>query len=264
MSEQLNEMPILKVNQDYIDRLDKRAKKLGDRLRSYRYDWEEEVYRHHKTRRRMSKEKYGELQRQYQDAYNKVYDIARRERTKIADKVMDYMSAIIVMDKRQNPSLYPDWLSFIFPEDNDTKRYRWIKPSIDLEKALKTRDNWSRITNTAVNRIQLFTKRYFPKDAEIQFEKPSIKGIDSYIKNVFRKEIRKKIKDIDPNNCIHSIVFRVRDSYNKEVQIHPRWRDKYPCYSWNKQQEIENGMKSILEEYGWKEGRNYTSSTSRD
>ena len=264
MSKELNEMPVLKINKDYIERLEKRAKKIRDRMHSYRFIWDEKVYRHRTTNRKMSKEKYDELQRQYTKANQKVYDISNRERGRIADTALNYASAFLVMDKRQNPSLYPDWLSFIFPEDNDTERHRWIKPSIDLEKALKTRDNWSRITNTAVNRIQLFTKRYFPKDAEIQFEKPSIKGIDSYIKNVFRKEIRKKIKDIDPNNCIHSIVFRVRDSYNKEVQIHPRWRDKYPCYSWNKQQEIENGMKSILEEYGWKEGRNYTSSTSRD
>ena len=266
MSEQLNEMPILKVNQDYIERLDKRAKKLRDRLYSYRWDWNDKVYRHTTTNRRMSKEKYEELQKKYFEANQKTYDIANRERTKIANKVMDYVSAILVMDKRQNPSLYPDWLSFSLPdtENANPRHYHYITPVIDLEKGLKTEDNWNRMTDRAVHRLTDFIKRYFPDDAQIQFNKPVINGIDDYIKNVFRKEIRNKIKDIDPNNCIHSIVFRVRDSYSKEVQIHPRWRDKYPCYSWNKQREIENEMRKILREYGWKLNKNYTDSTRRD
>jgi len=204
MSEQLNEMPILKVNQD-------------DRLYSYRWDWNEKVYRHTTTNRRLSKEKYKELERQYYEANQKTYDIANRERTKIANKVMD---------KRQNPSLYPDWLSFSLPDIKDTnsRSHHYITPMIDLEKALKTEDKWNRVTDNAIRRIQSFIKRYFPEDAQIQYNKPVIVGIDDYIKNVFRKEIRKKIKEIDPKNCIHSIVFRVRDSYSREVQIHPRWR----------------------------------------
>ena len=59
MSEQLNEMSVLKVNQDYIDRLDKRVKKIKDRLYSYRWQWEEKVYRHKTTNRKISREKYG-------------------------------------------------------------------------------------------------------------------------------------------------------------------------------------------------------------
>lgn len=264
---ELNEMPILKVNQDYIDRLEKRAKKLRDRLYSYRWDWDEKVYRHRTTRRRMSKEKYTELENQYREAHQKVYDIANRERGKITSTAADYASAFIVMDKRQNPSLYPDWLSFSFPDEKENiyrgSRYQ-ITPIIDLEEALKTDDNWNRVVSNATNRLNNFFKRYFPNEASVSVGKHIIKGIDRYIKDVFRKEIRKRIKDIDTNNCIHSIVFRVRNSYDREVQIHPRWRDKYPCYSWNNQREIENEMKKILREYGWIEGRNYTDSTRRD
>ena len=44
------------------------------------------------------------------------------------------------------------------------------------------------------DRIESFIKRYFPQDAQIQYNKPVIVGIDDYIKNVFRKEIRKRDK----------------------------------------------------------------------
>jgi len=266
MSKLLNEMPVLKKNQDYVKRLENRANKLRDRLYSYRWKWDEKVYRHKTTNRKMSKEKYNELQQQYHEANQKVYDIANRERSKIANKILDYVTAILVMDKRQNPSLYPDWLSFNLPDtsNNNIRYYHTITPIIDLESALKTEDNWNRMTRNVTDRLQLFLKRYFPDDVNIEFSKPVIKGIDDYIKNVFRKEIRKRIKDIDTKNCIHSIVFRVRDSYSREVQIHPRWRDKYPCYSWNTTRDIEKEMKAILREYGWIEGKNYTDSTRRD
>jgi len=266
MSEQLNEMPVLKVNQDYIDRLEKRSIKLRDRLHSYRWRWDEEVYRHRTTNRKMSKEKYDELQKQYNEANRKVYDIANRERSKIADTAFNYAAAFLVMDKRQNPSLYPEWLSFSFPDskNQDRRGYHEVIPYIDLEKALQTNDNWNRVVNRATDRLNQFFKRYFPNEANINISSATISGIDDYIKKVFKKEIRKRIKDIDTRNCIHSIVFRVRSRYTKEVQIYPRWRDNYPCYSWNTQGEIEREMKNILREYGWVEGRNYTDSKQRD
>jgi len=263
---ELNEMPVLKVNRDYIERLEKRAKKLRDRLHSYRWIWDEKVYRHRTTNRRISNENYDKLKTQYQEANQKVYEISNRERNVIADKAFDYAAAFLVMDKRQNPSLYPEWLSFSFPDSKNQSRrgQHEIKVNIDVEKALQTKDNWSRVTSTASNRLSQFFRRYFPNEANINVANHTISGMDRYIKDVFRKEIRKRIKDIDTRNCIHSIVFRVRERYNSEVQIHPRWRDKYPCYSWNTQREIENEMKNILKEYGWVEGLNYTESTQRD
>ena len=266
MSEQLNEMPVLKMNQDYVKRLDKRANKLRDRLHSYRWKWDEKVYRHRTTNRKISKEKYDELQDQYRKANQKVYDIANRERSKIADTAFNYAAAFLVMDKRQNPSLYPEWLSFSFPDskNQNTRGYHEITPVIDLEKALQTNDNWNRMVGNASDRLSHFFIRYFPNEANINIGHTVISGIDRYIKDVFRKEIRKRIKDIDTHNCIHSIVLRVRERYRREIQIHPRWRDKYPCYSWNTQREIEREIKNILKEYGWVEGRNYTDSTQRD
>ena len=266
MSKVLNEMPVLKINKDYIERLEKRAKKIRDRMHSYRFIWDEKVYRHRTTNRKMSKEKYDELQRQYTKANQKVYDISNRERGRIADTALNYASAFLVMDKRQNPSLYPEWLSFSFPDSkNQTKRgYHEIIPYIDLEKALQSNDKWNIVVNKVTDRLNKFFKRYFPDEANINISNPVINGIDDYIKNVFRKEIRKRIKDLDTNNCIHSIVFRVRNRYRREIQIHPRWRDKYPCYTWGKQSEIEREMKKILRDYGWREELNYTSSTQRD
>ena len=263
---ELNEMPVLKVNQDDIKRLEKRTKKLRDRLYSYRWIWDEKVYRHRTTNRRMSKEKYTELENKYRESNQKVFDIANRERSKIADTAFNYAAAFLVMDKRQNPSLYPEWLSFSFPDSKNQNRrgHHEITPLIDLEKALQSNDNWHRVVGKASDRLSRFFKRYFPDEANINIGNTVISGIDRYIKDVFRKEIRKRIKDLDTNNCIHSIVFRVRERYRSEIQIHPRWRDKYPCYGWDKQREIEKEMNDILKEYGWVEGLNYTASTQKD
>lgn len=257
-------MPIHKLNQDYINRLEKRVNKLRDRLYSYSYSYDEGVYRHDTTRRRISKEKHHELKTQYHRANNKYWEIAKKERYKITKTVLDYGIAFLVMDKRQNPSLYPDWLSFKFPDSKETTSILSIQPYIDLEKAIKTDDYWNSVVANASNRLENFFKRYFPSDADIRIEPYLINGIENYIKKVFRKEIKKRIKEIDTRDCIHSMVFRVRGRYRTEVQIHPRWRDKYPCYGWEKQKAIEKEMKDILKEYGWMEGRNYTQSKQRD
>ena len=270
MSEQLNEMPVYSINQDYINRLEKRVKKLRERLNSYRWYYgsdaprNERGYRHKNTNRRMSREKYDELKKQYQAANQKLYSIANRERQKITSKSLPYLGSFLVMDKRQNPGFYPEWLSFKLPDPSKSDSPHIITPFIDLEKALQSGDNWGIVSDRASRRMTLFYNRYFPNDAiNLKITSPKILGIDDYIKNVFRKEIRKKIKDIDKRDCIHSIVFRNRN-WNNEVQIHPRFRDRGYCYSWTERRQITKAMEDVLAEYGWKRGTNYTDSTQRD
>ncbi len=272
MSEQLNEMPIYRVNQEYIARLEKRVKKLRERLNSYRYDFSDNTvsrrdrgYRHKNTNRRMSREKYDELNQKYREASQKLYNVAGKERQKIASKALPYLTAFLVMDKRQNPGYYPEWLSFKLPDPSSYNLSTYnITPFIDLEKGLQSGENWRSVISKASRRIQSFYRRYFPDDSiNLSIDSPTISNIDYYIKNVFRKEIRKKIKDIDGRDCIHSIVFRTK-GWSNEVQIHPRFRDQYHCSGWSERSQLSREMEKILAEYGWKEGINYTSSTHRD
>ena len=266
MSENLNESPVLRKNVEYITRLENRANKLRERLYSYRRRWNpktrEYEYRHRSNNRRISNEKYEELSRQYNDARQKAQEIYNRENVKVASKVKDYVIAFIVMDKKQNPELYPDWLSLEVKEV--WGEHITVKPHINLEKLLEERGG-TRYINDIERRISLFLNRYFTNSARLDFKGATFRGLDDYIKNVFRKEIRPRImKEVEDSDCIHSIVFRVRNrTYSREIQIHPRFRDKYMC-RWSARHAIEREVKKILREYGWVEGRNYTDSTRRD
>jgi len=266
MSNTLNESPVIRKNEEYITRLEKRANKLRKRLHSYRRTWNpktrEYAYRHRTNNRRISDEKYEELRQQYYEARSKALEIQNREDVKVSSKVKDFVIAFIVMDKKQNPEIYPNWLSFDV-EDARGQNIT-VKPYINLEKLLEERGRIGDIY-TIERRINMFMNRYFTESARLNFKGATFRGLDNYIKNVFRKEIRPRImKEVEDSDCIHSIVFRVRSySYRAEIQIHPRFRDKYKC-RWSSRNTIEREMKAILKEYGWVEGRNYTDSTQRD
>ena len=266
MSNTLNESPVLRKNEEYIGRLEKRANKLRERLNSYRRTWNpktrEYAYRHRTNNRRISDEKYEELRQQYYEARSKTLEIQNREDLKVASKVKDFVIAFIVMDKKQNPEIYPNWLS-LDVEDAMGQNIT-VKPYINLEKLLEERGS-IRDINTIERRIGMFMDRYFTESARLNFKGATFRGLDNYIKNVFRKEIRPRImKEVEDSDCIHSIVFRARSySYRAEIQIHPRFRDKYKC-RWSSRSAIEREMKAILKEYGWVEGRNYTDSTQKD
>ena len=266
MSKNLNESPVIRKNEEYIARLEKRANKLRERVYSYRRTWNpktrEYEYRHRNNNRRISDEKYEELRQQYYDARLKAQDIYARENKEVASKVKDYIVAFIVMDKRQNPEIYPDWLSL--DVEDVTAQSIVVKPYINLEKLLEERGSTGSI-NVIERRISMFMNRYFTDASRLDFKGATFRGLDNYIKNVFRKEIRPRImNEIADSDCIHSIVFRARGySYRAEIQIHPRFRDKYNC-RWSSRGSIQRQINAILKEYGWVEGRNYTDSTRRD
>ena len=265
MSKNLNESPVIRRNEEYIERLEKRRQKLRDRLDSYRVDWSsdnEMVYRHRTTNRRMSREKYMQLRHEYYELNKKIREVETRESEKVASKVVPHVTAYIVMDKKRNPDLYPDWLSLKIEDELYGHRIR-IQPHIDLEKLLEEKGDMIMI-NSIFGRISNFVKRYFSGVATIELTPRIVSGIDDYIKNVFRKQIRPRImKEVEDSECIHSIVFRVRNTYRKDIQIHPRFKDSYNC-RWSSRSQIQRDLKKILEEYGWVVGRNYTDSTGRD
>lgn len=266
MGKNLNESPVLRKNVEYITRLENRANKLRERLNSYRRTrnskTREYEYRHRSNNRRISDEKYEELRQQYYDARQKAQEIYGRENLKVATKIKDYIVAFIVMDKKQNPELYPDWLSLEVKEA--WGEHITVRPHINLEKLLEERGG-TRDINNIEHRIKIFIGRYFTDGARLDFKGATFRGIDDYIKNVFRKEIRPRImKEVEDSDCIHSIVFRKRSyTYRGEIQIHPRFRDNYKC-RWSSRNTIQRQIKAILKEYGWIEGRNYTDDTSKD
>lgn len=266
MSKNLNESPVIRKNKEYIKRLENRANKLRERLNSYRKIWDYKTrkyeYRHRNNNRRIGEEKYEELRQQYYEARRKANEISDRENKKVSSKVKDFIIAFIVMDKKQNPGIYPDWLSLEVEESWGINII--IKPYVNLEKLLEERGSIRGI-NTIERRINMFMNRYFTENSRLDFKGVTFKGIDNYIKNVFRKEIRPRImKEVEDSDCIHSIVFRVRkSSYRGEIQIHPRFRDSYKC-RYTSKRAIEREIQAILKEYGWVEGRNYTDSTQRD
>ena len=264
MSKNLNESPVIRRNEEYIERLQKRLEKLRDRMDSYRRDWssDEPVYRHRTTNRRMSEEKYKQLQQEYYDLHRKLIHVRGRENERVASIVAPYITAYIVMDKRQNPDSYPDWLSLKIDDEMYGHTIR-LQPYIDLEKLLEEKGDLHKITDI-YHRINRFVGRYFTDTARIDLRPSVMPGIDDYIKNVFRKQIRPRImKEVEDSECIHSIVFRVRNTYKKDIQIHPRFKDSYNC-RWSSRSQIQRDLKKILEEYGWVVGRNYTDSTGRD
>ena len=266
MSNSLNESPVLRKNVEYINRLENRANKLRERLYSYRNTWNPKTqqyeYRHIKTNRRITKEKYHELREKYYEARNKTYEIANREDVKVASKLKDIIIAFIVMDKKLNPKIYPNWLSLEVGEPNS--RSIVVSPYVNLEKLLEEEGN-VRDISTIEYRIIRFSKTYLSDNVNLDFKGAVFRGLDNYIKNVFRKVIRPRImKEVEDSNCIHSIVFRARNrTYRGEIQIHPRFRDEYRC-RWSSRNNIEREIRKILREYGWIEGRNYTNSTQRD
>jgi hypothetical protein len=264
MSKNLNESPVIRRNEEYIERLEKRKEKLRDRVESYRRDWssDEPVYRHRTTNRRMSEEKYKQLQQEYYDLHRKLINVRGRENERVASKVVPYITAFIVMDKRQNPDSYPDWLSLKIDDEMYGSTIR-LQPYIDLEKLLEEKGDLRKIAEI-YHRISRFVDRYFTDTARIDLRPKVFSGIDDYIKNVFRKQIRPRImNEVEDSECIHSIVFRVKGNYRKDIQIHPRFKDSYNC-RWSSRSRIQRDLKNILKEYGWVEGRNYTDDTSRD
>lgn len=264
MSKNLNESPVIRKNEEYIERLKKRLEKLRDRKNSYRRDWssDEPLYRHITTNRRMSAEKFNQLSQEIYDLHRKLITIQGRENEKVASKVVPYITAFIVMDKRQNPDSYPDWLSLKIEDEIYGHTIR-LQPYIDLEKLLEDEGDLRKITSI-FHRINRFVNRYFTDSVRIDLRPKIISGIDDYIKNVFRKQIRPRImNEVEDSKCIHSIVFRVKNDYRKDIQIYPRFKDSNNC-RWISRRQIHRELKKILKEYGWVEGRNYTEDPSRD
>ena len=264
MSKKLNESPVIRRNEEYIERLKKRKDKLQDKLKNYRTKWidnpeggYELEYINIKTNRKISEEQYKQLKKNYYDAVQKLRSITNREDEYVSSNIVPLVISFIVMDKKRNPDLYPEWLSLDVNEYS--VRAIYIQPHLDLKKILEESADYRHVVKTIERRIYNFVKNYTSESSFIVFKPEILNGIDDYIKNVFRKEIKSRImNEVENSECIHSIVFKVGNQYsNKEVRIFPRFKTKYECNGQRKRDNIEGDMHKILKEYGWVLYRNY-------
>ena len=187
--------------------------------------------------------------------------------------------------RKSHPTLYPEWFTVEFLEV-DIHGDLIIKPIVDVVKLLESGDNlrdairlknqiksiWGRLTGGEAVKYK-FNNKYksslYGRGPQLKSTYVEMKGLKEYIKNVFNKEIKKKIKVQPGGECVHSIVFRARKSLRSmEFQIYPTF--KRNCVSrsghgeYYMQIEFKQTMSKILEEYGWKMGVNYTDETGKD
>jgi len=221
-----------------------------------------------------------------QDYFNDLYDtlqesgkeqmsINRILNNRKGHSLKDYVISFIVMDKKGNPSLYPDWVSF---ELDDIGYHGLINviPYIDLNEMLKQKGDVGAVVDI-IRRVEMFWRRYLSNEVGINFRKINYIGLDDYIKDVFRKEIKDRVNsELDPKGCVHSLIFKQPDSsstWRQRIQIVPRFK-KFDYWSTNEKDQFcrrdfseygfKGKLKTLLSEYGWIEGKNYVDRYEKD
>jgi len=247
------------------------------------YNWYDEnsneprhIYVSRKTGNRMKRQDYyANLYETLGNIRDEMRKINRILRQRKGHNLKDYVISFIVMDKKGNPSLYPDWVSF---ELDDIGYHGVINviPYIDLNKMLQQKGNVGAVADI-IRRVEQFWKRYLSNEVGINFRKINYVGLDDYVKNVFRKEIKDRVNsELDPKGCVHSLIFKQPDSsstWRQRIQIVPRFR-KFDYWSTNEKAQFCRGefseygfkrkLKTLLSEYGWVEGDNYVDRYEKD
>ena len=273
-------------------RLEKKIKEIEelfsekvDSVYNPKYSWREDnpkepriIFVNRKNGRRLVKHDYYANLRDnvLTDCRYEMRDIERIFRVRTAERVKDYVIAYIVQDKKSDPSIYPDWLSFKVDGVSEYLGTIEITPHIDLRLMLSVKGD-VRLVSKSQNSITTFWSRYFNNISRLDFKRINYIGIDNYIKNIFRKEIKNKINsELDPKGCVHSIIFKQsKSSYRSRdlIQIEPRFK-KFDYWSTDEKSQycrrefsqygFKGKLKTLLKEYGWIEGVNYTNHFQRD
>jgi hypothetical protein len=221
-----------------------------------------------------------------QDYYNDLYEVldnSRKEQMTInrllnqrkGHSLKDYVISFIVMDKKGNPSLYPDWVSFKL-DDIGYHGVINVIPYIDLNEMLQQKGDVNKVADI-IRRVEQFWRRYLSNEVGINFRKINYIGLDDYVKDVFRKEIKDRVNsELDPKGCVHSILFKQPDSsstWRQRIQIVPRFK-KFDYWSTDEKSQFcrrdfseygfKGKLKTLLSEYGWIEGKNYVDRYEKD
>ena len=247
-------------------------------LRYFRINWDhyyetnEKVYERRKNRdtdpiATLTNDEYDDLMRIRRNAQSYKNELTKNRFEKEGNELLPIFIKFLEIDKKMNPKLYPDWLKLDVKEKTNWGEIV-IYPTIDLNAFLKQEGSFREMRNIK-HRIQDVWNRYVKSGRPLRLQQIGWDGLDEYIKKVFRKEIRAKIKDLPYGGCIHSVIFRARNSWNDvDIQIYPRLISR--CRSWYSspngfnEYTLHKEIKDLLKEYGWYEGRNYTFSGDKD
>jgi len=247
------------------------------------YNWSDEgqnepryIYVSIKTGNRMKRQDYfNDLYDTLQESGKEQMSINRILNNRKGHSLKDYVISFIVMDKKGNPSLYPDWVSFKL-DDIGYHGVINVIPYIDLNEMLKQKGDVGTVIDI-IRRVEMFWKRYLSNEVGINFRKINYVGLDDYVKNVFRKEIKDRVNsELDPKGCVHSLIFKQPDSsstWRQRIQIVPRFK-KYDYWSTDEKAQFcrrdfseygfKGKLKTLLREYGWVEGHNYVDRYEKD
>lgn len=269
-----------------LDRREDKIINILDKVRQQyntKYHWYDEnpneprhIYVSKKSGNRMKRQDYyADLYETLGNLRDEMRNINRILNQRKGHSLKDYVISFIVMDKKGNPSLYPDWVSF---ELDDIGYHGVINviPYIDLNKMLQQKGDVNKVADI-IRRVEQFWKRYLSNEVGINFRKINYTGLDDYVKNVFRKEIKDRVNsELDPKGCVHSILFKQPDSsslWRHKIQIVPRFK-KYDYWSTDEKAQFcrrdfseygfKGKLKTLLSEYGWVEGYNYVDRYEKD
>jgi hypothetical protein len=269
--------------------LERRTEKIREILEKVRqqynrkYHWDNEdqnepryIYVSRKTGNRMKRQDYyNNLYDTLQDSGREQMSIRRILNNRKGHSLKDYVISFIVMDKKGNPSLYPDWVSFKLDEIGYHGTIN-VQPFIDLNEMLQQKGDVSYVAEI-IRRVEKFWKRYLSNEVAVNFTKIKYVGLDDYVKNVFRKEIKDRVNsELDPKGCVHSIIFKQPDSsstWRQRIQIVPRFR-KFDFWDRDEKSQFcrrdfseygfKGKLKTLLSQYGWVEGKNYVDRYEKD
>jgi len=270
---------VLKRREDKINNiLDKVRQRYNTNFRWDNEDPNEPryIYVSRKSGNRMKRQDYyADLYETLGKSRDEMRNINRILSQRKGHNLKDYVISFIVMDKKGNPSLYPDWVSF---ELDDIGYHGVINviPYIDLNKMLKQKGDVNKVADI-IRRVEKFWKRYLSNEVGINFRKMNYIGLDDYVKDVFRKEIKDRVNsELDPKGCVHSILFKQPDSssiWRHKIQIVPRFK-KFDYWSTDEKAQFcrrdfseygfKGKLKTLLSEYGWVESYNYIDRYEKD
>ena len=270
---------VLKRREDKINNI---LDKVRQRYNT-KFHWDNEdqnepryIYVSRKSGNRMKRQDYyADLHETLGNARDEMRNINRILSQRKGHSLKDYVISFIVMDKKGNPSLYPDWVSFKL-DDIGYHGVINVIPYIDLNEMLQQKGDVNKVADI-IRRVEQFWKRYLSNEVGINFRKINYIGLDDYVKDVFRKEIKDRVNsELDPKGCVHSILFKQPDSsslWRHKIQIVPRFK-KYDYWDRDEKAQFcrrdfseygfKGKLKTLLREYGWVEGHNYVDRYEKD
>jgi len=218
------------------------------------------------TKKNYTEKQYLKIREKFYDLDSRVREIEQNKRKELAKKLEGLVTAFLVMDKKQNPEIYPDWLSF---EIDATYGGIDYNPYINWEKWTSTDQPNTRYIITGIRRrVERFWYLYVQPEISVSLNSSNYPRFEPYgafrafMKDEVNKKLKPKLKSLY-GRTLSSLIFRMRENGRFIIQIQPRInRNTYR--SWSYEREIEKTIRNFLSEYGLKENQHYEFSGSKD